>query len=93
MTGVTVVHRSPEFTSEDVAVLLASRWVEADIGPHGVPMSEATDPANQFGFEGYEKPRTDYAEKARRDAMDAFYKRYPDADRNGHMWGVKRREK
>ena len=88
---MTVVTRSPEFTAEDVAVMLAARRIAADVGPHGIPMSEAANPVNQFEFEGYEKPRTDFAEKARRDAMDAFYKRYPDADRNGHMWGVKRR--
>lgn len=88
---MTVVTREPEFSRDDVASLLALRRLEQEIGPHGFPMSEATDPANQFAFEGYEKPRTDYVEKARRDAMEAFYKRYPDANRNGHIWGVKRR--
>lgn len=91
LVGVTVVTREPEYTDEDRARLIALRRLEQELGPHGYPMSEAMDPANQFAFEGYEKPRTDFVEKARKDAMDAYYKRYPDADRNGHIWGVKRR--
>jgi hypothetical protein len=91
LTGVTVVRRDPEFTSQDVALLLASKWLDAEIGPHGIPLSEAMDPANQFAFEGFSEPRVDFAEKARRDRMDNYYKQFKDANRNGHVWGVKRR--
>ena len=34
-----------EFTPEHVALLLASRQKEREVGPHGIPMSVATDPA------------------------------------------------
>ena len=91
LTGVTVVRCDPDFTREDVALLLADQALEADMGPHGIPMSEATDPANQFAFEGFAAPQTDWAEKARQDAKDRFYEKWKDANRNGHMWGVRRR--
>jgi hypothetical protein len=90
LTGWTLVHRGREFTPEDVAFLLASRELEVEVGPHGIPMSEATDAANQFAFRGYTAPKVDWAEKARRDAQDAYYERYKDANRNGHLWGVTR---
>ena len=51
LTGVTVVHRSPEFTREDVALLLARRRQNAEMGPYGIPRAEATDPANRGAFE------------------------------------------
>lgn len=55
-------------------------------------MAEATDIANRYKFHGPEKPTTDWAEKARKDAQDSYYKRYDSPDnpvnRNGHMWGV-----
>lgn len=34
-----------EFTPDHVALLLASRQKESEVGPHGIPMSIATDPA------------------------------------------------
>ena len=92
LTGVTVVTREPEFTAEDVALLIARRRLQAEVGSHGFTMAEATDPANQFAFEGSKKPKTDYALKAQRDAMDRYYKKWPDSNRNGHLWSVTRRE-
>lgn len=89
LTGVTVVHKEPDFSREDVALLLADQALEADMGPHGIPMSEAMNPANQGMFEGY--LQTDWAEKARQDAKDRMYRQYPDGSRNGHMWAVRRR--
>ena len=93
LTGFTVVCRDPEFTREDVALLLASRRLEQEMGPHGIPMSEALDPANQFAFEAPEKPVIDWAEKTARDASDRYYDGRPKGEsRNGHKWGrVKRR--
>jgi hypothetical protein len=90
---VTVVTRTPEFTREDVALLVASRRMQREIGPHGIPMSEAMDPANQFAFKGPGQPKVDWAEKALRDDIDAYYKGRPDINRNGHKWGgVTRRD-
>lgn len=88
--AVTV--REPEFTPGGVALLVASRRWEAELGPHGFPLSEAMDPANQFAFEGYEKPRMDWADKAMQDAKDRFYEANPKANRNGHRWGVRWRD-
>lgn len=86
----------PDWSPEDVALLVESRVAEQDMGPHGIPMSEATDPANQYAFQGTDFPRIDYAEKARREKADAYYNQY-DTDkknpmkRHGHIWLVKRR--
>ena len=88
LTGVTVVTRDPEFTREDVALLLASRRRAAEPMSHGVPLAEAMDPANQFAFEAQKRPTVDYADKALKDAQDAYYKSRPkDESRNGHRWG------
>ena len=86
-----MVRKGPEFTREDVALLLADLALEQDMGPHGIPMSEATDPANQFAFEGFALPRVDFAAKAMEDAKAKYYKEWPDANRNGHLWGVRRK--
>ena len=80
-----------EWSADDRAFLIASRMAERELGPHGIPMSEATDPANQFAFDAPEKPIVDWAEKTKRDRMDAFYKQHDKKDnpvnRNGHIWG------
>lgn len=93
-----VVTREPEFTPEDLALLLAFQRAEnAPRGPHGHLLSEAMDPAANPSVEGgfhYEAalPTTDWAEKALKDAQDAYYKKYKDANRNGHSWAVRRVE-
>jgi hypothetical protein len=93
LTGYTVVRRDPEFTAQDRAWLLASRAADAEPMSHGIPLSEAMDPANQFAFKGPGKPQVDWAEKALRDDIDAYYKGRPDINRNGHKWGgVTRRD-
>lgn len=74
-----------------VALHIAQARIQSGIGSHGIPMAEAMDPANQFMFRGFPVPQVDWAEKARQDAKDAFYRSNPEANRNGHMWGVKRR--
>jgi hypothetical protein len=93
LTGYTVVRRDPEFTAQDRAWLLASRAADAEPMSHGIPLSEAMDPANQFAFKGQEAPVIDYADKALKDAQDRYYRAHKDAGRNGHRWGkVTRRE-
>lgn len=79
----------PEWTPEDVALLVSSSRLEREVGPHGIPMSEATDPANQFAFEGH--IRTDWAEKAKRDKLDELRKRDKDANLNGYYAVVSKR--
>jgi len=84
-----------EWTPDDVAFLVASRLAEREIGPHGFPMSEALNPANQFAFKGREGPRVDWAQKAKLDAQDTYYKQHDKKDapinRNGHVWTVDRK--
>ena len=88
LTGVTVVHRDPEFTPAGVALLLASRRKAAEQFSHGIPLHEAMDPANQFAFEAQERPVIDWADKALKDASDRFYESRPKGEsRNGHRWG------
>jgi hypothetical protein len=83
------------WTPDGVALLIASKQDERSRGPHGFPMSEATDKANQYAFEGSGVPSVDYAEKARLDAQAAYYKRYDTKDnpvnRNGHIWRVSKK--
>lgn len=90
----------PEFDQSQYELLAALEAYEADIGPHGQYMSEATspdgDPANQkrkyqfvAGMPGAPGlPLVDFAAKAQAEAMDAYYKKYPDQSRAGHLWVV-----
>lgn len=79
-----------EWAPEDVALLLASRQHQNEIGAHGVPMSEATDPANQFAFTAGRV--MDWAEKARLDAIDELREKNPKASLNGLIFPVRRRD-
>jgi hypothetical protein len=89
-----IVTREATFRPQDVDMLLAHLENVADKGPHGIPMSEATDPANQFAFEG-QGPFVDYAAKAQKDKQDAYYREHDSknnpVNRNGHIFTVRRR--
>lgn len=92
---VTVSRAEPEFTAEQVDLLLASDLLEADTGSHGFLLSEATspdaDPANPKAtrrYVGRSKPTVDRVEKARLDAADAHKAKYPDANLNGLIFRV-----
>lgn len=88
--GVRVTRES-EFSAQDVALLMAHMRNEGDRGPHGIPMSEAMDPDNQFAFVAAEAPQIDWAEKALGDAKDRYYEQFKDSKRHGHIWRVRRR--
>lgn len=91
MEGFTVT-REPEFSPFDKALLLGHQELVSDMGPHGVPMSEAIDPKNQFAFIPYEAPTVDWAAKALGDKQDAFYANRPkDEKHHGHIWRLKPR--
>lgn len=91
-TGVTVVRREPEFTVDDWRLLFAARRAESELGPYGIPNSEAEDPANQFAYEGSRLPRVNWAVKAAMDAQDSYYKNRPKGEsRNGHVWAPPKR--
>ena len=86
----SVTVREPEWTPAEVALRLALGRVKAvPRNRLGVPLAEAMDPANQFKYQGLDKPEMDWSEKAVEDKKDAFYKANPDASRNGHRWGLK----
>jgi len=79
----------PEWTREDVAMLVVSRHAERSIGPHGLPMSEATDPANQWAFETGRV--MDWAEKKRLDDIEAYKKENPDQNMHGLTFNVRKK--
>lgn len=90
--------REPEFDERQRSLLLAHRALMADIGPHGVPMSEATSPdANPARHGGHryvspDLPRVDYVAREKKRAEDAYFKKYPKAERAGLFWTVQRVE-
>jgi hypothetical protein len=90
----SVTVREGEFDADEVAVLLASRRVEQDMGSHGVPMSEATDPENAGKFVINDRPRVDYVRLAIQAKQDAYYGQYPSAkdEQRAHIWYVKGRD-
>ena len=86
----TVTYREPEWRPEDVALALAGERLEADMGPHGIPMSVATDPANQGRFRVNKFPKKDFAAAAIGDAQDFYYSnKGKDRPRHGHLWSVR----
>lgn len=87
----TITRREPEFTPREVTKLLASLELEQDMNPYGIAYAEATDKANEHAFEADPLPTIDFAAKAVGDAQDAYYKDWPDASSNGHLWRVRKR--
>jgi hypothetical protein len=91
-----------EFDQEQYELLAALVDYESDLGPHGHLMSDAVspdaDPGNPkrkyrfvAGIEGAPGlPLIDYAAQARDQASKAYYDAYPDADRSGHVWVVRK---
>ena len=92
----TVTTTEPEFGGRQLALMLAGERVEGDMGSHGQPMSEATsaeaDPAVRGGwrYEANDAPRIDWAARAVGLKQDAFYKKFPDVSRAGHLWHARK---
>lgn len=86
----SVTTTEPHFTPTDVSALLAVRAQDAEVGPHGYPMSEALDPASEGKFEGHVK--TDHIAAALITAQDRYYEQYPNAKRGAHHWTASRIE-
>lgn len=93
VTGRSVTVRESEWAPGDVAALIASRRAEfVKRGPHGIPVAEATDPANQALFE-VDLPVTDFAMQKLQREQDRYYKQYPDAKGDQSLvWSVRRRD-
>lgn len=73
--------------------MLAHLANKSNMGPHGIPMDVATDPANQFKFVT-ELPTIDFAAHTQAAAMKAYYDQYDTDDkrpmnRAGHLWSVR----
>jgi hypothetical protein len=85
-----VTVREPEYNDRDRARLFALRGEDLiPRGSHGLPLSEATDPAYQYEWR-VPLPTQDFA-KAKLDAeQEAFKKQYPDADMGSLLWRVTR---
>ena len=68
--------REPEFSPRDRDLALAQQKADAEMGPHGIPMPEAFDKANQFAFVA--EPVVDFAARAIAVAADARRKQHKD---------------
>ena len=90
MTRAVTV-REPEYTAWDRAALLRN-VADSKVrrGAHGLPLSETTDPNNQFAFEVM-PPEMDWAQKALDDAQEAYRKAHPKTSTGALLWKVKRR--
>lgn len=86
---LSVAVSEPRFTATDKAVLLASRRSENDRGSHGMLMSEALDPANQYKFT-VGPPVIDHAAAALEKAKKAYRDRWPEADMGSMLWRVEK---
>jgi hypothetical protein len=90
----------PEWDDEQRHLLLA--WIDwdADRGPHGYSMREATspeaDPNNRKGtllFKPDAEPIVDFVEQAKAGARKAYEEKYPDANMAGLIFPVRRFER
>lgn len=76
----------PRFTHRERALLLASKRADsAPRGSHGLLLSDATDPRNQFKFK-VPPPITDHAQAALSKAQADYEKTHPGA--LGKLWRV-----
>lgn len=87
----------PEFNEEQRNWLVAYEKHLSTLDPNGFPLEETTspeaDPANRKGSYKYvadAEPVVNYAEKARRDAEDAYRQLYKDANFNGMSWSARK---
>lgn len=83
----TVTTAEPEWTADEVALFLAARRVEADMGPHGIPWSEAMAPGAKYVADAVPSQNAAVAAVAR--AKDAYFTQWPKAPREGLVWRVR----
>jgi hypothetical protein len=89
-----VVITEPEWNPEEVALLLASAEFEGGLNPLGTPLSEATDPANQFAYPPPSSPVVDWQMQALAKGQNAYYKNDDPKNpmiRAGHLWSAARK--
>jgi hypothetical protein len=91
--------REPEFSEDDVALLLAHIRHQRSIQPHGYTLDEAispeADPSNRKGAYYFRAgaPYIDFAEKARLDEQRKFREAYPDADLSAYIFPIEKVER
>lgn len=88
-SGGFIVEREPEFTPEDVDLLLAAREADASISPRGIPFEDEFDPNATFHVgDDRRDPRVNYAEVALEKTKKDWEKRNPKGSTAGHVWPV-----
>lgn len=88
---LSITTSEPRFTRAEVALLIAARRADlAPRGSHGILLSEAMDPKNQFAWEAT-PPVMDWAKKTLGAAQDAYRKANPNADMNAVHIRVQKR--
>lgn len=94
--GGWLLEREPEWTDDDLALLIAAREQAAGIGSHGVPMEEATsplaDPARREGYHYETRAKIDWAQRALNIAQKERAEAFPDEDAGSVLWTVVRVE-
>lgn len=85
----SVTTREPEFSPEQVDLLLAHEAYMADLGPHGHRMSVATSKGATFAADPI--PTIDKAARAIKMAERAYFKQWPEeADKGGVLFAAHR---
>lgn len=91
--AVTV--REAEYSAWDRAQLLADVAAsKVRRGGHGLPLSETTDPKNQFAYDvprspiGIPTPGTDWAQKVLDEAQEQYRKIFPNEPMGSKLWRV-----
>jgi hypothetical protein len=91
------VEHEPEWDDDQAALLIAARAQLEDVGPHGIPMSEATDPLADpndrlHGWHYEARFRVDHAQRALSQALAERAKTYPDEDQSALLVTLERVE-
>lgn len=84
-----------EWDQEQLDLVLALDGIDPEIGPHGVPMDEATSPLadpndRRRGWHYVTHVRVDHAQRALNIARDERAKAWPDEDAGSLLWSLER---
>jgi hypothetical protein len=88
----SITVREPEYTPQDQALMVADWYEQREPkNGYGIPITEATDPANAQAFV-VPYPRRDFAAQAAGRARKQYEKDYPHDDPSSLLWRVERAE-